>query len=144
MTKDEIKDALTEAGIEFDPTASKSELEALLPEGAPAKGDTETIGDIEVGDPQLLRPVELPLVIKPANGGDWKNAEQAEYATYLNAYAYKNPKKWNEKRKDRTVEGKIIKGLITKLAEIGEDPSKLALYRSNDGKISFKNKNFQE
>lgn len=34
MTKDEIKAKLTELGIEFDESATKAELEALLPEGS--------------------------------------------------------------------------------------------------------------
>lgn len=141
--KNDIIDKLNAAKIEFDPEASVKELEALLPSDS-EESTTETIGDIEVGDPMLLRPRELPLVVKPADGGEWKNPEQAEYARYLNAYAYKNPKKWALKKKDRTQGNVIIKGLISKLAEIGEDPEKLNFYRGGEGGgIGFKNHLFE-
>lgn len=110
--------------------AKKAEKEAAAA-GSPDAATTETIGDIEVGDPQSLRPVDLPLVVKPVNGGEWKNDAQATYAGYLNAYAYKNPKKWAVKKGDRNVGGRVIPGLISKLAEIGEDPSAITKYQGN-------------
>jgi len=115
-------------------------------EAAAAANDnaTETIGGVEVGDPQLLRPTELPLVIKPAKGGEWKNDEQSQFAAFLNAYAYKNPKKWADKKLDKTVGGKVIKGLITQLIELGDHPELLNQYRGvgpdQTGKISYSDK----
>lgn len=54
------------------------------------EGDT-----IEVGDPLLLRPVELPLVVKLPKSA---SKAQVEYAKVLNGYAYKNPTKWAKKK----------------------------------------------
>jgi hypothetical protein len=54
--------------------------------------------DFIVEDPQLLRPVELPLVVKPLNGKEWATKAQAEFARTLNGYAYKNPEKWAVKK----------------------------------------------
>ena len=108
--KDDLKAELTKLGIAFDENATNKELEALLPAGDPILEQPEDLteahavdgglpsakpkapkadshDEIEVGDPQLLRPTELPLVIKPANGGEWKNEEQALYAATLNAAA---------------------------------------------------------
>jgi len=39
MTKDDIKKELDDAGIEYEPTAKKSELEALLPEVEEEQGE---------------------------------------------------------------------------------------------------------
>lgn len=90
--------------------------------------------DIEVGDPQVLRPSELPLVIKPANGGDWKNDEQAAYAATLNAAAYSFPKRW--------VEVKDVE--IARLKEIGTNPDAYYKYtgtqKGETGIVSYKNK----
>lgn len=108
-------------------------------EGAEEDGVITTDG-IEIRDPLVLRPVDLPLVIKPADGAEWKNENQATYAKLLNGYAYKNPAKWKVKKDDRIVEGRPVKGLITKLKEIGEDPTKLALYAGVDENLSFNNK----
>lgn len=81
--------------------------------------------EIVVGDPQLLRPVDLPLVVTlPAGASE----AQKQYAKYLNAYAYQNPKKWAEKKDDRDVldeRGNVtgkVKGLITKLKELKNAP----------------------
>ncbi len=89
-------------------------------------------GDVElvVGDPQLLRPIELPLVVRPAEGKEWKNAEQAEYAAVLNGYAYRNPKKWAAKKD----------ALIKTLHEIGSNPEAIIKVRGNVSGVSFKNK----
>lgn len=150
-TKTEIIDQLTAAKIEHDPEATKAELEALLPEkkdSGAAAASTQTVDDIEVGDPQLLRPVELPLVVKPANGGEWKNPEQARFAATLNAYAYKNPTKWAAKRDDRTVTDSqnrtsVIKGLISQLIEIGNNPEAIHKYEGNDANIKYSDKRIQ-
>lgn len=55
----------------------------------------EDTQDIVVGDPQLLRPSELPLVVTlPSDASD----AQKVFASKLNAYAYQNPKKWEQKK----------------------------------------------
>ncbi len=101
--------------------------------------------EIEVGDPLVLRPVELPLVVKPSEGSEWKNEAQAAYAKIVNAYAYKNPEKWSKNRVGH--DGKEIPNsskrdiLVARLKEIGENPSKLAFYAGGgEGNFSIKNK----
>lgn len=153
MNKADVQAALTARGITFDPSAKAAELKAALdkaildgqnapgvltaptpPASAPiTEPDRADLDDIEVGDPQLLRPIELPLVVKPANGGDWKNDAQAIYATTLNGYAYRNPAKWARKKGT----------LIARLAEIGRNPDALAKYQADDGSLSFKDKRLQ-
>lgn len=113
MNKDEIIAKLTELGIEHDPSQSPKKLSALLPDA----GDESD--EIVVKDPLVIRPVELPLVITlPASA----SKAQVEYAKTLNGYAYKNPEKWAFKKDDRTVDGKVVKGLITKLKELKNAP----------------------
>jgi hypothetical protein len=75
---------------------------------------------IEVNDPMDLRPTELPLVIKlPADA----SKAQIAYAKVLNAYAYKNPVKWADKKDDKVLPGGgVVKGLITKLKELKNAP----------------------
>ena len=100
---------------------------------AGSEADTSYEG-IVVGDPLLLRPVELPLVVKPADEEvGWANDAQAEYANILNAYAYKNPKKW-EIKKDV---------LLKQLVGLAKDPSKLSVYTgiaADEGRLSYKNR----
>jgi len=83
---------------------------------------------IEVGDPQILRPKELPLVVTPTSG-KWENDAQAEYAATLNAYAYKNPEKWAIKKDV----------LVAQLTEIGKNPKTIEKFRGIRGNVSFKN-----
>lgn len=65
---------------------AKKDLEKLV---------EETSDEIIVRDPLILRPVDLPLVIKlPASA----SKAQVEFAKVLNAYAYKNPEKWAIKK----------------------------------------------
>lgn len=56
--------------------------------------------EIVVGDPQLLRPKELPLVVKLPEDA---SLAQIEFAKSLNSYAYQNPEKWALK-KDKLIE----------------------------------------
>lgn len=154
-TKAEIIEKLTTAGITHDASATKADLEALLPEDQNVGDGSETIGDIVVGNPQLLRPVELPLVVKPKGDidpadplGGWKNKAQARFAATVNAYAYKNPAKFELKKLDRTdTDGqgrtRVIKGLISILAEIGKNPAAIQKYEGNDGGLSFSDKRIQ-
>lgn len=115
--------------------AKKDELkkEEEVVEAAPAS-------NIIVEDPQVLRPRELPLVIKPASGS-WANAAQEEFARTLNGYAYKNPEKWAEKKDDRKLpNGKVIPGLISQLENLARDPEGIIKLRGGDTNISFNNK----
>ena len=48
MTKTEIIEVLTEAGVEFDSTATKAELEALLPEE-----ETEEVESVDDTDEEV-------------------------------------------------------------------------------------------
>jgi hypothetical protein len=101
------------------------------------KKDSEEVEEAQngviVGDPEILRPRELPLVVKP-EGGKWKNEAQEKFAKTLNAYAYKNTVKWEKK--------KLV--LIKQLVELGDDPSKLAVLTGTvdevGGRVTFKNK----
>lgn len=91
---------------------------------------------IEVGSPLDLRPTELPLVVKlPADA----SKAQVEYAKILNGYAYKNPAKFEEKKNDQIVDGKVVKGFLSKLKDLknapdpidlGEDAPKLKINKS--------------
>lgn len=67
--------------------------------------------DFIVEDPQLLRPVELPLVVKPLAGKEWATQAQAEFARTLNGYAYKNPKKWAVKKEALLKELKALENV---------------------------------
>jgi hypothetical protein len=162
----DLKAELTKKGVAFDPKAKQADLQKLLdaqpgeqpsaptapvaavphvaqtipsatPQ-APVPSDDE-LAELEVADPEELRPVELPLVIKPKNGEDWKNEEQATYARILNGYSYKNPGKWRKKKA----------ALLARLIEIGNDPSALNKYLApgelGEGqKVEFKDKRFQK
>lgn len=139
MNKKEIIEKLTELNIAHDPSAKVADLKALLPKvdsdsQTPSKGETDENGFI-VGDPVLLRPVELPLVVKLPEGESWANPQQEEYSKTLNAYAYKNAKKWAKK-----------KGvLLARLKELAENPEKLQVFKGepdleDSGKVSYKNK----
>lgn len=136
-------DELKAAGVEFDPAANKETLEALLeshnapkpppvPPAAPPAPPAPPVApvapvapaapaapshadqtEVEVGDPLSLKPVDLPLVVKPKEGQSWKNEEQARFAATLNAHAYQFPESW-AKKKDK---------LVAQLIEIGTNPS---------------------
>jgi len=89
--------------------------------------DKEVIDDnqgIEVGSPLDLRPTELPLVVKlPADA----SKAQVEYAKILNGYAYKNPAKFEAKKNDQIVDGKIVKGFLSKLKDLKNAPDPIDL-----------------
>lgn len=131
--KDDLQAELTKLDIAFDPSATNAELEALLPADDAVLKEPEDELQIEVGDPQVLRPTELPLVVKPAAGQNWLNPEQAEYAKILNAAAYANTN-W-PKMKDAE---------IARLVEIGKDPEKFYVYtgtaKGEAPSITYKNK----
>ena len=75
------------------------------------KSNMKKVGGVLVGDPEILRPKTLPLVIKPESG-EWENDEQAQFAKTLNGYAYKNSKSWKKKKNV----------LVKQLIEIGKNP----------------------
>jgi hypothetical protein len=67
----------------------------------------EVVSDeIVVRDPLELRPVSLPLVITLPEGA---SKAQIEYAKVLNAYAYKNPVKWETKKAKEIAKLKSLK-----------------------------------
>lgn len=137
-------DKLSALGIPFDSSKKKEELEVLLPadqvtQDAPAPvvvavPDAESHDGIEVSDPLIMRPVDLPLVVKPT-GGSWKNDAQAKFAATINAYAYRNPAKW-EAKKDR---------LVAKLSELATNPGLLVRLEGGlDSNLTYKDKRFEQ
>ena len=64
-----------------------------------AKTDENTKDEIIVNDPQVIRPVDLPLVVELPDGA---SESQQAFAKVINAYAYQNPAKWAIK-KDKLV-----------------------------------------
>ncbi len=90
--------------------------------------------DFIVEDPQILRPKELPLVIKPAKGTDWANPQQAAFAATLNGYAYKNPEKWASKKT----------ALLAQLKELGTNPGLIQRLQGVDMNLKFSNKLVQD
>lgn len=130
----EPEDSSTEEVANIAYSTAKIVQADNLPSGKVDAPAADSHDDIEVGDPQLLRPAELPLVIKPANGGTWKNDEQAQYAATLNAAAYAFPQRWAEVK---DVE-------IARLKEIGTNPDRFYFYTGTQkgalGSVSYKNK----
>jgi len=124
--------------VEEVPTVPVVEDEGVTPTVmVPAESDYEAEGGFQVSDPEVLRPVELPLVVKPAKGNDWANEEQASYARIINSYAYQNPAKFATKKAS----------LLAKLKEIGDDPSALEKYSPDTlgrGSVQYNNKNIME
>ena len=95
---------------------------------------------IIVEDPLILRPKALPLVIKPESGS-WANDAQAEFAGFLNAYAYKNTAKW-EKKKAK---------LLAQLLELADHPEKIHVLKGEPefqpedaGVVKYKNQLIQK
>ncbi len=140
------KKAEKEAAAKAAAETSAIPQDARAPKAGEIIPEADSHDGIDVGDPEILKPKTLPLVVKPAgkkdedlkdlpNGG-WKNAEQSEYARGINAYAYKNPAKFGKKKNV----------LVARLAEIGNDPSKLSLYKgvSEDaGSLKFTDKRLE-
>lgn len=111
-----------------------------------AKAADSTV-ELDVTDPLVARPVELPLVVKPAKGSDWKNAEQAEYAKILNAAAYAHPDKWTKNQEDtngKEIPNSSIKDIeLKRLVEIGTNPARYYVYTGSNpiqANLSYKNK----
>lgn len=89
--------------------------------------------DFDIADPLIMKPQDLPLVVKPTAGKDWANAEQAEYARTVNGYAYKNPKKWAKKKAK----------LLANLQRLATDPDYINFLRGAEEaekSLKFSNK----
>lgn len=84
---------------------------------APKAVKAEKRKGIKVGDPQELRPKDLPLVVEPESG-KWENEAQEAFAKILNAYAYRNPAKWESKKET----------LLDQLEELATNPGKFGLF----------------
>ena len=88
--------------------------------------DQELESGFVVQDPEVVKPKELPLLIKLPEGESWANKEQEEYAKILNAAAYCHPETWN--RLQRDANGQEIPNSAPKhvelkrLADIGKNP----------------------
>lgn len=102
--------------------------------------------EIEVSDPEIARPKELPLVVKP-KGGKWANQAQEEFAKIVNAYAYANPDKWHNDRIDTNgvpMPNTSKKHILIKQLEMLETaPAMLAVLtgkQGDSGKLQYKNK----
>lgn len=84
---------------------------------------------IIVEDPEILRPREFPLVVKPESGA-WANKEQEKFARTLNGYAYKNPEKWKVKKDV----------LIKQLKDLEKNPENLLILEGGENpNLKFKN-----
>jgi hypothetical protein len=92
--------------------------------------------EFDVAEPFIMKPQDLPLVVKPGAGKEWVNAEQAEYAKTLNGYAYKNPAKWQLKK---------VK-LLKNLTRLSTDPGYINFLRGAEPenvKLTYSNKLMQ-
>jgi hypothetical protein len=93
-------------------------------------------GGIRVGNPEIMRPKTLPLVVLPPKGDAWANEAQEVFAGILNGYAYRNTEKW-EAKKD---------ALLKQLLDLEKNPGKLAIYMgtaADGGKVKYSDKRFQ-
>ena len=101
----------------------------MTPEPMPAVPEY----DFDVDEPLIIKPQDLPLVVKPSAGKEWANREQAEYAMTLNGYAYKNPKKWQKKKAK----------LLSNLKRLGTDPEYINFVRGGEDvntRLTYSNK----
>lgn len=120
------------AGKKKEETVEIKVPETVIVETTPVE-ETKPEYDFEVSAPQIIKPQDLPLVVKPGAGKEWANAEQAEYAKTLNGYAYKNPNKWEAKK------AKLLKNL-TRLAT---DPTYINFLRGSvdeNTRLTYSNK----
>lgn len=118
-------------------TKKKETVEIKVPEtvivDTTPVAETKPEYDFEVSAPQIIKPQDLPLVVKPGAGKEWANAEQAEYAKTLNGYAYKNPNKWEGKK------GKLLKNL----SRLATEPSYINFLRGSvdeNTRLTYSNK----
>ncbi len=138
-----VVDQLNDLGIPFDVKESTENLETILHNHnnptevkplAAKPAPTDTSADFEVGDPELLRPRTLPLVIKQradVNGGEWFNESQALWARTLNGYAYQNTRKWNKKKP-------VLLAILKELGELDAASAAERLAVLSGGNIGIK------
>lgn len=130
MQDEETKNNEIEQDLDVDAT---EEMEVQAPELKPqetieieeeavveSKGEEDSGDGITVGDPMLLRPVELPLVVKLPPGA---SKAQIEFVKTLNGYAYQNPTKFAAKKD----------ALIAKLKSLKNAPDPI------EGKLKINN-----
>lgn len=123
-------DITTVTGTGANGAITKGDIEKLVPENGDGGGDDDQ--GIVVKDVEVIVPKELPLIIEAPKGG-WPNEAQAAFAKILNAYAYKNPAKWNVKKD----------GLIDQLKQLKDQPQLLAKFQGSqvegvEGAVTFK------
>jgi hypothetical protein len=93
----------------------------------------ESTSNFDVAEPQIVRPQDLPLVVTPKKGGSWANEAQAEFARTVNAYAYKNPKKWDKKKGE----------LLAQLERLATNPDLINVIRGAEDentRLTYSNK----
>lgn len=73
----------------------KKDTEIVVEQSPVEQTMIEDTQDIKVNDPQILRPKELPLVVELPEGS---SKAQIVYSKTINAYAYQNPEKWEQKK----------------------------------------------
>lgn len=121
---DEVVTPAPEVAPEAAPAAPEPTPEPVAP--------AAEVDDITIDDPEILRPKELPFVVKPPKAG-WANGAQAEYARVLNAYAYSNPAKFKAKKET----------LVKNLKALAENPGLLNVLigdaSGGTSNLSFKN-----
>lgn len=97
------------------------------------KETNETGYEFNVAEPHIVKPQDLPLVVTPPKGKEWANEAQAEFARTVNAYAYKNPTKW-ETKKD---------GMLKQLNELASNPALISVLRGAEDentRLQYSNK----
>lgn len=109
-------------------TNKKKEVEKEV-----AVEEVESGYSFDVAEPQIVRPQDLPLVVTPGKGKEWANEQQAEFARTVNAYAYKNPKKWEKKKTE----------LLNQLNQLATDPDFINVIRGAEDentRLTYSNK----
>lgn len=96
----------------------------------------EESADFTVSEPLIIKPQDMPLVVTPAKGKEWANEAQAEFAKTVNAYAYKNPTKWEGKKA----------GLLKQLKALETNPGLMNVIRGSvdeNTRLTYSNKLMQ-
>ncbi len=117
--------------------ATGNQLETVEPKPVLDVENVDSDNDeIVISDPMDIRPQSLPLVVKvPASASE----AQKDYARFLNAYAYQNPKKWGKKKdvlvkRLKMLAGKKIPNLGSVTVKQGEYTSSASYVFIPDGK----------
>lgn len=110
-----------------------------------AKEDKQAVGaSFDVKDPQDIVPESLPFIVTPKNG-KWANKEQEEYAKVVNAYAYKNRKKWAQNQVDPRTGAEIPNTskrdiLLKQLESLEKNPGLIFQLRGGESRVSYNDK----